>query len=73
MTSHHHARASQYRYEVRNRCLGAYVLNEETGETETILADWTVLATGGVGQVFLHSTNPRLRGHGRFHGLSCGR
>ena len=39
LTSHHHARASQYRYEVRNRCLGAYVLNEETGETETILAD----------------------------------
>ena len=33
------------------------MLNEETGETETILADWTVLATGGVGQVFLHSTN----------------
>lgn len=57
LTSHHHARASQYRYEVRNRCLGAYVLNEETGETETILADWTVLATGGVGQIFLHSTN----------------
>lgn len=57
LTSHHQARTSQYRYEVGNRCLGAYVLNEESGEPETILADWTVLATGGVGQVFLHSTN----------------
>ena len=57
LTSHHHAKNSQYRYEVDNRCLGAYVLNEESGEPETILADWTVLATGGVGQVFLHSTN----------------
>ncbi len=57
LTSHHHAKASQYRYEVNNRCMGAYVLNEESGEPETILADWTVLATGGVGQVFLHSTN----------------
>lgn len=57
LTSHHHAKGSQYRYEVDNRCLGAYVLNEESGEPETILADWTVLATGGVGQVFLHSTN----------------
>lgn len=57
LTSHHHAKNSQLRYEVDNRCLGAYVLNEESGEPETILADWTVLATGGVGQIFLHSTN----------------
>lgn len=57
LTSQHHAKSSQYRYEVVNRCLGAYVLNEESGEPETILADWTVLATGGVGQIFLHSTN----------------
>ncbi len=57
LTSRHHARASQYRYEVENRCLGSYVLNDDTGEPETILADWTVLATGGVGRVFLHSTN----------------
>lgn len=57
LTSQHHAKSSQLRYEVNNRCLGAYVLNEESGEPETILADWTILATGGVGQVFLHSTN----------------
>ncbi len=57
LTAHHHARGSQFRYEVRNRCLGAYVLDEQKGEPLTILADWTILATGGVGQVFLHSTN----------------
>lgn len=57
LTTHHHAKNSPYRYEVDNRCLGAYVLNEKKGEPETILADWTVLATGGVGRVFLHSTN----------------
>jgi L-aspartate oxidase len=57
LTSHHHAKGSRFRYEVDNRCLGAYVLNEKNGELETILADYTVLATGGVGQVFLHSTN----------------
>lgn len=57
LTTHHHAKKSQYRYEVENRCLGAYVLNSVSGEAETILADWTVLATGGVGKVFLHSTN----------------
>lgn len=57
LTSRHHDRITQYRYSITNRCLGAYVLNEESGDPETILADWTVLATGGVGQVFLHSTN----------------
>lgn len=57
LTTHHHAKNSQWHYDVQNRCLGAYVLNEESGEAETILANWTVLATGGVGQVFLHSTN----------------
>ena len=57
LTSRHHARAGEYRYHVDNRCVGAYVYNQELQQPETILADWTVLATGGVGQVFLHSTN----------------
>lgn len=57
ITTHHHAKKSPYRYEVDNRCLGAYLFNEETGETESVLADYTVLATGGVGHVFLHTTN----------------
>lgn len=57
LTSHHHTPTSQLRYEVSNRCLGAYVLDETNNATITVVADHTVLATGGVGQVFLHSTN----------------
>ena len=57
LTSRHQGGKSQYRYHVKNRCMGAYVLDSDTLEISTILADWTVLATGGVGQVFLHSTN----------------
>lgn len=57
LTSHHNLPDSQLRYETANRCLGAYVLDEATGNARTIMADHTVLATGGVGQVFLHSTN----------------
>lgn len=65
ITTHHHARCMQYRYELENKCLGAYVLNEQTGEVETMLADWTVLATGGVGQIYLHTTNtPASTGSG---------
>ncbi len=57
LTSHHHTRGMTYRYQLENRCCGAYVFNEATGEVETMLADMTVLATGGAGQVYLHTTN----------------
>ena len=39
-------------------CVGAYVLNQKTGEISSILAKETILATGGLGSVFLHTTNP---------------
>ncbi len=46
-------------------CFGAYVLNTLTGETCAVVAKKTVLATGGLGQIFLHSTNqPGSVGHG---------
>lgn len=46
-------------------CFGAYVLDTKTGETKAIVARKTVLATGGLGQIFLHSTNqPGTVGHG---------
>jgi L-aspartate oxidase len=57
ITSHHHTREQTYRYQLSNQCLGAYVFNESTRQVETMLADWTILATGGVGRIFLHSTN----------------
>ncbi len=41
-------------------CFGAYVLNEETGEVMTLLAKATLLAAGGAGQVYLHTTNPSV-------------
>lgn len=59
LTSHHHAQLLEYKYHLANQCLGAYVFNELSGAVETILADYTVLATGGVGQVYLHTTNTR--------------
>ncbi|QZA79943.1 L-aspartate oxidase [Deefgea piscis] len=41
-----------------NRCIGAYVYNKNADQVETILAQHTVLATGGAGKVYLYTTNP---------------
>ncbi len=57
LTVHHHSRSKTYRYQVINKCCGAYIFNEESGEVETIFADVTLLASGGAGQIFLHTTN----------------
>ena len=57
LTSHHHCQGLVYRYQLENECCGAYVLNETAKTVETMLADVTVLATGGAGQVYLHSSN----------------
>ena len=46
-------------------CFGAYVLDVASGEVHAIVAKKTILATGGLGQIFLHSTNqPGSVGHG---------
>lgn len=59
LTSNHHATLLEFKYQLLNQCLGAYVLNEVSGQVETILADFTVLATGGCGRLFLHTSNTR--------------
>ncbi len=41
-----------------NHCLGAYVLDEKTNEILTFQSDFTVLATGGIGHLYGHTTNP---------------
>ena len=57
ITTDHHTSITSYRYKLKNQCVGAYVFNELTSQVETHLSDMTILATGGVGGIFLHSTN----------------
>ncbi len=46
-------------------CFGAYVLDGESGKPVAIVARKTILATGGLGQIFQHSTNRQGSvGHG---------
>jgi L-aspartate oxidase len=42
----------------KDRCLGAYVLDRETGEVKTLQARGTFLATGGAGRAFMYTSNP---------------
>jgi len=59
LTTQHHPTDIQVRYRLENECVGAYLLDNRTNDVYTVFADYTVLATGGIGQIFLHSTNTR--------------
>ncbi|MBI9078366.1 MAG: L-aspartate oxidase [Pseudodesulfovibrio sp.] len=57
LTTQHHAKHMDFKYNLSNQCVGAYVFNEELDKVETILSKFTMLATGGIGQIYLHTTN----------------
>ncbi|HBG94270.1 MAG TPA: L-aspartate oxidase [Chromatiaceae bacterium] len=41
-----------------NRCIGAYILDEQSGQVGTFLARFVVIATGGASKVYLYTSNP---------------
>ncbi|HXI11970.1 MAG TPA: FAD-dependent oxidoreductase [Thermoanaerobaculia bacterium] len=59
LTTQHHPTDIQARYRLTNECVGAYLLDNQTNDVYTVFADYTVLATGGIGQIYLHTTNTR--------------
>lgn len=64
ITPSHHAYNRLAVYEPR-ACIGAYVLDQDSGAVKRILAKKSILATGGLGQIFLRTTNPKgSRGDG---------
>ncbi len=64
ITIPHHARDPMAVYD-SPVCVGAYTLNQQEGNVFPIIAEHTVLATGGLGQIYLNTTNPEgARGDG---------
>lgn len=58
LITRHHLGETVHRYDTDNYCYGAYVLNALTGKVERFLARTTMVATGGIGQVYQNTTNP---------------
>ncbi len=57
LTTQHHAQHMDFKYGLSNQCVGAYVFNKVLNKVETVMANFTLLATGGIGQIYLHTTN----------------
>jgi L-aspartate oxidase len=57
LTPSHHSRDRLSVYD-RRSCIGAYLFNQQSGAVIRCLAKTTVLATGGLGQIYLRTTNP---------------
>ncbi len=59
LTQHHLGRLVK-RWHTDIACYGAYVLNLKTKEVNTVLSKVTVMATGGVGNLYQTTTNPSV-------------
>jgi L-aspartate oxidase len=69
ITPNHHGVLITQRYE-ENQVLGAYLFNQQSGEVRKVLAKSTILATGGIGALYLHHSNAegaRGDGHAMAH------
>lgn len=60
LITEHHLFGTEKQSLDSTHCWGAYVLDAEKNIVKTFLASTTLLATGGAGQVYLHTTNPLI-------------
>jgi L-aspartate oxidase len=57
LTIPHHSTSPLALY-MEPQCIGAYMLNNRTEEVERVFSTYTILATGGLGRIYQHTTNP---------------
>ncbi len=60
LITQHHLNIEVNKKSKNVKCYGAYILNSETKDIHTILSRITLLATGGLGNTYSTTTNPKL-------------
>ncbi|NIM98973.1 MAG: L-aspartate oxidase [candidate division Zixibacteria bacterium] len=60
LITQHHLKDHRRRPGEKIKCWGAYVLDKERNQVIPCLSKITLLATGGAGRVYLHTTNPSI-------------
>ncbi len=58
LITQHHLNEEVTRRRKDIQCYGAYVMNMDTNEVETVLSKTTLIATGGMGNIYQTTTNP---------------
>jgi L-aspartate oxidase len=59
LTQHHLGRANEP-WMTDTECYGAYILDEKSNRVDTFLSKVTMIATGGIGDVYQTTTNPTI-------------
>ncbi len=73
LTTTHQSRNRLVRVYEPPRCIGAYALDQTSGVVKRLLAKNTILATGGIGRLYLWTTNPAgARGDGLAMAIRAG-
>ncbi len=60
LITEHHLRNSTKSNNSKIHCWGAYVYDVNSGVVHTFISKVTLIATGGLGQAYLHTTNPPI-------------
>ena len=60
LITEHHVFVPSHAREASLNCWGAYVLDVAQKRVQRFTAKATIMAAGGVGQVYLHTTNPKI-------------
>ena len=60
LITQHHLKEQKQKPDEKIQCWGAYVMDNDHNQVITCLSKITLLATGGTGRVYVHTTNPSI-------------